>query len=910
MSFVDRWIESMPDNYGPLPGADEEAVCLQGAEEGMVLLKNNGVLPLENKTVALFGAGAVDTIICGTGSGSIVAPYLINVEQGLTEDGFTLTSGRWLNRFAQLSRQANEKVEGEIFFKLWGGGTILIDEPEITEEELCDAQAASTAIYVIRRNTGEGYDRKNEKGDFLLSDTEFANLKRIAANFDHTVVILNTSVIDAGFVDGIPGIDAVVLMNLPGMMAGRALAHILTGRTTPCGRLADTWALRYADYPTAGYFSANDGATEEEDYCEDIYVGYRYFDSFGVEPRWCFGYGLSYTSFELCAQSVTADESTVSVCVHVKNTGTLPGREVVQVYVSAPQTEQLPKPYQELRGFAKTGLLAPGEGEDVRIVFSTASLASYDESIACFVLDPGRYLIRMGKNSRDTGVVGVLDLARRVVTHKLSPKAVCPKEFERLRAPTIIYENTDAPVIALNADAFTTQDLSDTGEKEIVTYVPEGAEYEPYAAKNPFQMRYPCPERVVRVRNVPDATLPDVYTHRTSMEEFVASLDEGVLLRLVTGVSHETPWPVPVRMKKKALPVDAIPSSGRTTAQYVESLGIPNSYLTDGPAGLHLFGKPTAAWPVGAVLAQTWDTALLEKTGDGFGVEMDAYRQDVLLGPGINIHRDPMGGRAFEYYSEDPLLSGKLAAAFTCGVQAHKGRFVAVKHFACNNQETGRGTSSSNVSQRALREIYLKGFEIVVREAEPGAIMTSYNKINGIHSSENRELLEDVVRGEWGYSGLFMTDWHSESCKPADLHAGNDLIMGGIQIEAIEDALLGRQPVFQPNGSVEEKRYVSYDGLKTDTVENWGVFLPHIDGMDTCEAVVAAQTALGERAQRSITDGVASLKENPDGSRSVVYRGTNRGRYLALGDLQRCAMHVLNYLLRTGAWQDVLKSIE
>lgn len=910
MSFVDEWLERLPGNIGPLPGADEEAVCLKGAEEGMVLLKNNGVLPLKDKKLALFGAGAVDTIIGGTGSGSTEPPYKINVEEGLRESGCELTSESWLKKFAAASKKANDELDIDDFTRLWGGITVLIDEPEITEEELAEARRAETAIYVIRRNTGEGCDRKNEKGDYLLSDMEYENLTKITAAFNHTVVVLNTSVMNPKFVDEIPGIDAVILMNLPGMMAGRALANILEGKVNPSGRLTDTWAECYEDYATSPMFSANDGITEEEDYLEDIYVGYRYFDSFHITPHWCFGYGLSYTEFTQEAVNVEADAEAVTVSVRVKNTGSLPGKEVVQVYVSAPQSERLPKPYQELRGFAKTQELKPGEEEVVVISFPTTSLASFDAKCSSYILEKGQYLVRVGRNSRETEVAAVLELDGEVVTEKLSRKAACQKELNLFIAPAVIYEKTDAPVITLNAKDFQTVDHSDVGSEYTVTYVPEGKEYTPYVKNNTYKLRYQTEEKVVTVRNVPDATFLDVAEGKVTMEEFVASLDQGVLLRLVTGVSHETPYPVPNRMKKKAAPLKAIASSGRTTAQYVETLGIPNSYLSDGPAGVRIIGKPTAAWAVGTVLAQTWNTELMEKTGDGFGTEMEAYHHSVILGPGMNIHRDPLCGRSFEYYTEDPLLNGKMAAAFTKGVQSHEGCFVALKHFACNSQETDRGTSSSNVSERALREIYLKGFEIAVKEADAGSIMTSYNKVNGVHSSENRELLENIVRGEWGFGGMFMTDWHSESYKPADIHAGNDIIMGGVQVEAIEEALEGWEPVFNADGSVEEKVIVSYDGLKQDIIEEWGAFLPCADGPDTCRTIVAAGTELGERVRRYMENGIASICENPDRTTEITYRGIRRGRHLALGDLQRCAMHVLGYLLRTNAWKEIKKNIE
>lgn len=899
-------------NYGPLPGADSAAVCRQGADEGIVLLKNEGVLPIAEEKIALFGAGAVDTIVCGTGSGSVFPPYVINVEQGLTEGGYTITSRKWLDKFAAAGKKANDEADINVIDRYWSGITILIDEPEVTDEEIEEAREASVAIYVIRRNTGEGFDRKNEKGDFLLSDMERANLEKIAAAFDQTIVVFNTTVMDPRFTEEIDGIDGVIYMGLLGMEAGRALCDIISGKVCPSGRLTDTWAKKYEDYPASATFSANDGDTQQENYNEDIYVGYRYFDSFGIEPFYPFGYGLSYTEFELETVEITAGTEEIRVHVRVTNTGEVAGKEVVQVYISAPQGGKLPQPYQELRGFVKTGELEPGDSENVEIVIPTESLASFDEERAAYVMEAGDYLVRVGKNSRDTEVEAVLRLSGEVVTQQVSNLVACDRELDIIKAPVITYEydSLRTPVILLAADSFHTEDLRPKTADKTVTYVPEGSDYTSYITENPYKLPYPCPEEIVKVRAVPDATLLDVKEGKVTLEEFVASLDTGVLLRLVTGIANETPHPVENRMKKKVSFTKAPTSSGQTTGQYVETLGIPNSYMTDGPAGLHIIGFPTAGWPVGIPLAQTWNLDILEKVGDGFGIEMTVYHQTVVLGPGMNIHRDPLCGRCFEYYSEDPLVSGKCAAAFTKGVQSHRGCKVSIKHFACNDQELDRATSNSSVSQRALREIYLKGFEIAVRESQPGTIMTSYNCINGRHSSENKELLEHIVRGEWGFEGLFMTDWGSQSYKPSDMHAGNDLIMGGLQVEYFESALYGTDPVFTEDGSVDEIVNMAYGGMMRQAVENWGAFLPQAGGKDSYTVTVAAGTELGERAQKRVEEGSATVTENADGTKTVTYHGIKRGRHLPLGDVQRCAMDVLKYLMSSLAWDDMMASME
>ncbi len=321
----------------PYPQHMQEARAI--AAEGVVLLKNEGsVLPLRDKRVALFGPGATDTVSCGTGSGFVFAPYTVSVEQGLLNAGITLTSGRWLDRFRRAGKLANKKDKTlNLLDRMWSGMRILIDDLPITEEELKEAGQADTAIYVLCRNAGEGGDRKNEKGDYRLSDAERENLTIFGKRFAHTVVVLNSCVIDASFIDEIPGLNALVLMGYGGGEGGNALADVLTGKVCPSGRLPDTWARRYEDNPAAATFGANDGNSLQEDYTEDIFVGYRYFDSFGVEPLFPFGYGLSYTDFRMETLEAAADWQTVRLAVHVTNTGGCAGREVVQVYATAPE---------------------------------------------------------------------------------------------------------------------------------------------------------------------------------------------------------------------------------------------------------------------------------------------------------------------------------------------------------------------------------------------------------------------------------------------------------------------------------------------------------------------------------------------------------------------------------------------
>lgn len=856
------------------------------AADGIVLLKNErDVLPLKEKTIALFGTGASDTVFCGTGSGFVFAPYTVSIEQGLQNAGLKISSKSWLKRFKKESRQANKKDKTlNLLDRMWSGLRILIDDLPITKEELQEAKQADTAIYVLRRNAGEGGDRKNEKGDYLLTDQERENLTLLGKHFRHTVVVLNTCVVDASFMNEIPGLDALVLTGLPGCEGGNALADVLTGKVCPGGRLTDTWAVRYEDNPAAATFAANDGDSMQEDYTEDIFVGYRYFDSFGVKPLFPFGFGMSYTSFRMEAVEAHADWKELWVKLRITNTGSVPGRETAQLYVTAPEG-RLTKPYQELKAYQKTRLLQPGESEVLTLGLPTESLASFDEEKAAFVMEPGDYLIRTGCHSRDTSISAVLHLDDEAVIRQLRNELQPDHPLKTLKAPArnnIVAANADwmsldsADAIMLplrSCDCETVDGACKTKESDNITF-----------------------KRMEGVLPAMDASFLDVKAGKVSLEEFVASLEDEVLLRLVTGAANETPYQPKPRISKKLKAPKAPSSSGSTTGLFLNSLGIPKWLLTDGPAGIHLPGCGATCYPVGTVIAQTWDDDLAALMGRGVGKELAAYHYHVILGPGMNIHRDPLCGRNFEYYAEDPLLSGKMAAATTRGVQATPGTAVSLKHFACNNQETNRLSQNSTVSERALREIYLKGFEICVRESAPRTVMTSYNKLNGVHTSERYDLLTNILRGEWGFAGLVMTDWGTESTKAYDYHAGNDLVMGGYDTDILMAALKGTAPEFGDDGYVRTVEKKVFGGFIKQKIEFWNCFLPDADGTDTVSVSVAAEKPLNDRVAELAAKGVADIMENKDGTRTITYHGTNRGQYLKRSDLQICACRVLKQL--------------
>lgn len=895
---------------GNLPFPETAQVARQVASEGMVLLKNDGTLPFKGKKLALFGVGAIDTIVCGTGSGYAFSPYKVTVMQGLLDAGIEITSAAWLDKYKKDQKQtAKNGKKLSIIDKRWSGITPEAVETPITAEDLKAASAADTAVYVIRRNTGENFDRKAEKGDYYLSDIEEQNLRTVGGHFAHTIVVLNTCVIDAVKINSIPGVSAMILMGQAGLESGHALADILSGKVNPSGKLTDTWAKRYEDYPASKTFSTNDGVTDHEDYNEDIFVGYRWFDSFGLEVQYPFGYGLSYTDFEIEPVAVTADWNQICVTVKVRNTGSAAGREVVQLFASAP-AGRLPKPYQELKGYVKTGMIAPGDAAEVTIAFATENLASYDEEKAAWIMESGDYVIRVGNHSRATNVAAVIRLVREAVTRQVSNQLAPEKPLERIVPPVRTAETVDAPVIELSADDCMTVDNVSRIPKEIVTYVPEGSAYA--IPERKYRFPFHLEERVQTVRSCPNATLPDVKAGRVTMEEFVASLDTETLLRIVTGIGKETKHPVPSRTgDKKYSNAVALAASGKTTAQYTKTLGIPAMALCDGPAGLHLMGSNCTAYPVGMVLAQTWDADAAARVGDVYGKELEKYNVHIALGPGMNIHRDPLCGRNFEYYSEDPVLTGKTAASFTNGMQKnHPGYGVALKHFACNNQEIDRITSTSNVSERALREIYLKCFEICVREAQPLTVMSSYNCINGIHTSSRYDLLTDVLRGEWGFKGFVMTDWDSQSEKPYDFHAGNDIIMGGYSTDIIAAAISGAAPVFDADGAVHQTTVTAYGGFFKNTQEDWNSFIPDQNGADTVSTTVAADKMLSARVEEAVKRGAADVTVQSDGSKIVTYRGIDRGAWLPLGDIQKCAIRVLTGIINAAPMEDMLRGVK
>lgn len=788
------------------------------ASQGMVLLENRGVLPLKGvKTIAAFGSGVRHTIKGGTGSGDVNSRTVVNVEQGLEDAGFTIVNTSWLDQHdkncteARAAYTENLKKQAEkgenIIGLLFANPFSEPDEPEITEADL--AVKADAALYVIARNSGEGADRKPVPGDYELSDVEKRNLETLAGVYEHIVVVLNVGgVIDTKFLRSLPQIGAILNMSQAGNISGYALADVLTGKVTPSGHLAMTWAENYTDYASAATFSHMNGDVDDEYYTDGIYVGYRYFDSFDVTPAYPFGYGKSYTDFSVKSNDVTVDGENVVVTATVTNTGSeYAGKEVVQVYISAP-AGNLEKPYQELKGFAKTKELLPGQSEEVKISFPIAGMASYCEKCASYVLEPGKYYIRVGTHSRDTHIAAALELSERKVTKVLQNKVQCDVELELIHPASAPYsyegeeaEKASAPVIVIDGNAIKTETASYSGEPETLT-----------------------------TDKTETITMEDVLGGKASLEELVAQLTVEEMADLTIGTARGNSFGANSNLGAAS---NAVPgAAGDTTSKLIESRGIPNIALADGPAGLRLnthfvadqsnsvipglgtssfggfdFDMPQPERPEGAVdyyqyctaipiatlLAQSWDMDVIEEAGDIVGGEMEEFGVTLWLAPGMNIQRNPLCGRNFEYYSEDPLVAGLCAAADTIGVQKHPGCGTCVKHYALNNQEDNRTGNNAHCSERAIREIYVKGFELAVKLSQPLSLMTSYNLINGEHAANKHDTVTALLRDEWGFKGLVMTDWgttgmmfgpeQKRKYEPSDaagcIKAGNDLTMPG-----------------------------------------------------------------------------------------------------------------------------------
>ena len=679
----------------------------QCAAEACVLLKNDGTLPLqESEKVAVFGRCQLDWFYVGYGSGGDVhPPYRVNLMEGLANAGVSYDADLAKVYDTWCNSEDNKADHG-----WWGHWPMSHPEMPLKKQLVIEAsKRADTALGVIGRAAGEDRENTLTQGSYYLTDEEIAMLDIVTDTFLHTVVLLNVgSILDMSWVEKYgEKLSSVLLVWQGGMESGNAVADVLTGKVNPCGKLADTIAKTYEDYPS----SANFGDIEFNNYEEDIFVGYRYFTTYGKNKvLYPFGYGLSYTSFKVKESSFTCENGVCQAEVTVENTGNCTGREVVMLWCKAPSGE-LKKATKVLVAYGKTKLLEPGTTDTILLDFDENYFASYDEAGVtgyknAFVLEKGTYKFFLSLGTTTCNEADA-DENSAVVESILISETKCLRQCE-----SVCNHNVDL-------------------RQRILDRLPE--EIPPTGNKG--------------------YKLEDVANGKITLDAFIAQLSDEELEALTRGEGG----------MNSSLGVAGNAGAFGGVIESLREKGVPPIITADGPAGLRL-KKFTALLPCGTALACTWDDALVENLFVQVGKEMGKHELDIVLSPGMNIHRNPLCGRNFEYFSEDPLLTGKMAAAVVRGVQSQGGS-CCPKHFACNNQETKRNTNDSRLSERALREIYLRGFEICVKEAKPNTIMTSYNKINGVWSHYNYDLATTVLRKEWGYDDVVITDWWMQKSK-------------------------------------------------------------------------------------------------------------------------------------------------
>ena len=721
----------------------------RAACEGSVLLKNNGILPFKKGTkIAVFGNAQIDYIKGGKGSSDVFSPYVRNIYEGLkmkgSNDGLKPSEPK-VEVFDELSIFYESSVATA---RRNGGQSGRLAEPKVPAELMRAAsEFTDTAVITICRVSSEGFDEHNDAQTkyFELEDCEKEMVADVLANFKHVVVLLNVpTMVDTSWFANNDKVEAAILLWQGGMEGGLAAADMLVGDDAPSGKLTDTFAARFEDYPTsAGYHESEDYVK----YTEDIFVGYRYFETIPGKKEavvYPFGYGLTYTTFALSKIFVSCDGERIFVNLKVTNTGTRAGKEVVQVYYSASEGK-ISKEKIALAAFAKTPLLEPGRTAALSLAFDINDMASFDDmgdvEKSAYVLEAGEYKIFVGTSVRDNDLAYTYTLPENVIVEKLNSYCAPVKLEKRLMA-----DGTYRDVPART--------------EEVKTF-PVG-----------YHSEYKPREDVISLYAVADG--------KATLDEFISQMSDEDLMEVLAGQRNTGVC------------------NNSTIGGFDNKYRIQPIATADGAAGLRLHwqrGIRTTAFPIPAALACSFNTDLLEEVGEAGALECLENNMQIWLTPALNIHRSVLCGRNFEYFSEDPLVSGKMAAAMVRGIQSQR-VCATPKHFAANNKETNRYASDSIVSERALREIYLKGFEICVKESYPKVIMSSYNLLNGVHTSENAELLTGILRGEWGYEGMITSDYDNWAEHYKEVKAGNDVRMpygnGGRLIEPYKAGLITR----------------------------------------------------------------------------------------------------------------------
>lgn len=696
-------------------------IARQASAESCVLIKNDeNILPIKgNTTISVFGRNAFNYYKSGTGSGGLVnTTYVVGILDALKqEEGISLNKSLLKTYEDWIEKQPFVKGEG------WGQEPWTQEEMPISKEQVLEAAKTSDlALVVIGRTAGEDQDTKAEPGSYYLSETEEDMLEKVCNSFEKVAVVLNVgNIIDMKWVDTYNP-STVIYVWQGGQEGGNAVRDVLCGDVSPCGKLPDTIAYNIEDYPSTENF----GGEAEAIYAEDIYVGYRFFETFAKEKvMYPFGFGLSYTRFIISSQSFEEKEDFLNLEVEVENTGTYAGKEVVFIFTGASQGK-LGKPHVELKAYKKTKELAPNEKEILHFSIAKSALASYDDSgvtghKSSYVLEAGDYNIYIGQDVRNLSLAGSFNLKDTIVTEELTEVCAPVQDFERLKPIK------EGDKLTLGYEAVPTRTIEPL-----------------YKAKNnkPKDLPYTADKGY---------KLSDVYDNKIDMDTFIEQLSDEDLTCIVRGEGMNS---------SKVTPGTASAFGGIT--EKLKGFGIPAGCCADGPSGIRMdSGTQAFSLPNGTALGATFNYELVEELYKMVGKEMLKNNVDTLLGPGINIHRNPLNGRNFEYISEDPLLTGTMAKAQIKGMH-YVGVTGAMKHLAANNQEFNRRKLNSVLSERALREIYLKGFEIAVKEGNAYSIMTTYGGVNGIWTAGNYDLCTSILRNEWGFKGIVMTDWWAE----------------------------------------------------------------------------------------------------------------------------------------------------
>ncbi len=795
---------------------DKKKIARKIAEESIVLLKNaDHILPLkEKKEIAFFGRTQIGTLYSGNGSGGAniagcgtileecekrgIKPesllkefyeYKASAEQVTEEDEFDWT-------------KVSEMVNSGIMYEIFGKYKAPLDEYDVPETLIFQAaEKTDTAIFVIGRNSGGEECDRHLPEDYYLTRSEESLLKDICTHFANVVIVLNVNgLIDLSWMKKYASIKSLLFIGIPGEEGASALAGILTGEINPSGKLAVTIAEHYEDYPSADHFSWDKehlenildyesyGLSSEENgstgftkspvtvYWEDIYTGYRYFDTFGKQVLYPFGYGLSYTAFAISDALVKKQNGGILVTADVKNIGEMSGKEVIQIYLSKVYpAEGVERPYQELKGFEKTSDLAPGEKEQVKIWIPWRELAVYDEERAAWVIESGDYLLKMGKSSRDTFVKGLICVEKTILAEQCT-NCLNITECNNGKIEFLTQKENDAEMASvLNI----TEQNKDVSGQNIIFVTPEDV--------HDVQENRKCGKETI--------SKAETTVSEREKERNLAELSIKELAALCVGYGPGTPF---AAVGDRSDPSTIFDDEGKpmTTNSHptgypgyvspaIEEKGIKSVFYKDGPAGIG-----GVAWPTEMLIACSFDKKLWQMFGDAVGKECEDQQVNVWLAPAVNLHRNPLCGRNFEYFSEDPYLTGVCACEITKGVQNSRPVIVCPKHFAANEQETfRRGNAGKNVdavdsilTERALREQYLKPFEMLVKDAGIACIMTSFNKINGSFSGGSHDLCTHILREEWGFEGAVVTDWGDMDMvvDGADaVAAGNDIVMPG-----------------------------------------------------------------------------------------------------------------------------------